>query len=106
MVVLVESERDYVVAHVLRPGGHQLTQACQIVRKERARSLFKTGHVSSHGGHEVVSTLLRFAAPVFLTMHTSGSFNQFTHRHRGTAGLCRQPLPVAWQQGYLASHHA
>jgi len=106
MLVIPESERECMIAHVGRPRGDQFAQAWLIVRKERAGSLFKSGHVSGQGRHEMVGTLLRVAAPVSLPVRSSCFFNQFAQRHGRTAGLCRQPIPVAWQQGYLAGHHA
>src|SRR5512139_3809107 len=95
-----------VLAHVGGPVDGELVEGGALAAPERPRCLLEAGQVAGQRAHRAVG---RFAGLACLFLRTAGAaraLHQPAQRHRGTAGLPAQPVPMARQQGDLAGDHA
>lgn len=99
-------QQQCVIAQIVRPRGQFGLETGGIGGKQGAASLLETRPIPPGGGDEAIAALVRGAADILLGVLVTRGIDQFAQRYGSASGLRIQPLPMTWQQGDFARHHA
>jgi hypothetical protein len=91
---------------IRRPSLDPRLEARAIAGEQGPHGLLEARQVAADRRGEAIGRLARGADAVRALALTARGLDQLAQGHRRPARLAGQPVPVAWQQGDLARHHA